>query len=171
MRRSSTNHIDEKKYIKAYSVTNATHAAFGSIICHQFLCGCLLTLSSSPVPPTKREAPPWMTHDNIKHVQNQDPSVNSPGAGGRAPSSKNLPSPVPSRGTLQIFINMTWLCILWGVVLRFYQRVSRCCVLRASYVSHHTRRGVRITLHPALVCVLHVTVEGAIYKCCGLLFF
>ena len=36
-----------------------------------------------------------------------------------------------------------------------------------SHESHHTRRGVRVTLHPALVCVLHVTVKGAIYKCSG----
>jgi len=36
-----------------------------------------------------------------------------------------------------------------------------------SYESHHTRRGVRIELHPALLHVLHVTVKGATFKCSG----
>lgn len=84
----STNYMDAKK---AYSVTNAPGPpmlpSVASFIIHFYACVSSTSLLL-PTPPARGQDPPWMTQDNIKHTQNRDPSVNSPGAGGHAPLFK-----------------------------------------------------------------------------------
>lgn len=60
---------------------------------------------------------------------------------------KNPYSSVPSHGTLQIFNDGVQPCVLWGVVLQFYQWFSRGCVLWMSYKKHHPPKGVGVALH------------------------